>query len=300
MTMENEIMKTGGEIVLYQPDETLTLEVQLQEDTVWLSQQQMARLFATTKQNVSLHIGNIFREGELRREVVVKDFFTTTPHGAIPGKVQHKKLTLYNLDVIISVGYRVMSQVGVRFRQWALAIIKDYMLRGYTVNRHLIALQERTDERFRQIEQRLDDQQQKVEFLVKAHTIPQENLFATGCVWDAYAYVCDLVRCAKGRIVLIDNFVDDRVLKILDKRSDGVTATVHTRYTEQFELDLAKHNEQCAPIERVQLPMHIHDRFLIVDDDVYLLGASVKDMGKGLCAITKVGFPAEQVLGLVK
>ena len=160
-----------------------------------------------------------------------------------------------------------------------------------SVERSLIEYKADTDNKIEQILQRMDEQEPPM--------LP-EQLFATGCVWDAYAYVCDLVRSAKGRIVLIDNFVDDRVLKILDKRSAGVSATVHTRYTEQFELDLAKHNEQCAPIERVQLPMHIHDRFLIVDSDVYLLGASVKDMGKGLCAITKVGFTAEQVLGLVK
>ena len=159
------------------------------------------------------------------------------------------------------------------------------------MERNLIEYKADTDNKIEQILQRMDEQEPPM--------LP-EQLFATGCVWDAYAYVCDLVRSAKSRIVLIDNFVDDRVLKILDKRSTGVSATVHTRYTEQFELDLAKHNEQCAPIERVQLPIHIHDRFLIVDDDVYLLGASVKDMGKGLCAITKVGFPAEQVLGLVK
>ena len=289
--MENEIMKTGGEIVLYQPDEVTNLEVKVESETVWLTAAQMSLLFDKEDSNIRRHILNIFKEGELARENNVHFLHVNGVKKPVP---------FYSLDVIISVGYRVKSARGVQFRIWANKVLKDYLLRGYSLNRHLIALQERTDERFQQIEQRLDDQQQKVEFLVKAHTVPQENLFATGCVWDAYAYVCDLVRSAKGRIVLIDNFVDDRVLKILDKRSTGVSATVHTRYTEQFELDLAKHNEQCAPIERVQLPMHIHDRFLIVDDDVYLLGASVKDMGKGLCAITKVGFTAEQVLGLVK
>ena len=284
-------MKSGGEIVLYQPDEVTNLEVKVESETVWLTAAQKSLLFDKEDSNIRRHILNIFKEGELARENNVHFLHVNGVKKPVP---------FYSLDVIISVGYRVKSARGVQFRIWANKVLKDYLLRGYSLNRHLIALQERSDERFQQIEQRLDDQQQKVEFLVKAHTIPQENIFATGCVWDAYAYVCDLVRSAKSRIVLIDNFVDDRVLKILDKRSSGVTATVHTRYTEQFELDLAKHNEQCAPIERVQLPMHIHDRFLIVDADVYLLGASVKDMGKGLCAITKVGFSTEQVLGLVK
>ena len=308
-------MKSGGEIVLYQRDESTQLEVRVEQETVWLNRNQMAQLFGRDVKTIGKHINNALREElspsvanfatvhgahaknaitDLGRIPVVANFATTATDGKTY-QVEH-----YSLDVILSVGYRVKSAQGVLFRAWANQVLKDYLLRGYSLNRHLIALQERSDERFAQIEQRLDDQQQKVEFLVKAHTIPQENLFATGCVWDAYAYVCDLVRSAKSRIVLIDNFVDDRVLKILDKRSAGVAATVHTRYTEQFELDLAKHNGQCAPIERVQLPMHIHDRFLIVDDDVYLLGASVKDMGKGLCAITKVGFPADQVLGLVK
>ena len=318
MTMGNEVMKSGGEIVLYQRDESTQLEVRVEQETVWLNRNQMAQLFGRDVKTIGKHINNALRE-ELSptvanfatvQGVVAKNAITAA--GQIPTVAKFATVQMegqrevvrqvehYSLDVILSVGYRVKSPQGVLFRAWANQVLKDYLLRGYSLNRHLIALQERSDERFAQIEQRLDDQQQKVEFLVKAHTVPQENLFATGCVWDAYAYVCDLVRNAKSRIVLIDNFVDDRVLKILDKRSDGVTATVHTRYTEQFELDLAKHNEQCAPIERVQLPMHIHDRFLIVDDDVYLLGASVKDMGKGLCAITKVGFSAEQVLGLVK
>ena len=263
MTMENEIMKSGGEIVLYQRDEVTNLEVKVESETVWLTAAQMSLLFDKEDSNIRRHILNIFKEGELARENNVHFLHVNGVKKPVP---------FYSLDVIISVGYRVKSARGVQFRIWANKVLKDYLLRGYSLNRHLIALQERSDERFAQIEQRLDDQRQKVEFLVKAHTIPQENLFATGCVWDAYAYVCDLVRSAKGRIVLIDNFVDDRVLKILDKRSAGVTATVHTRYTEQLELDLAKHNEQCAPIERVQLPIHIHDRFLIVDDDVYLLG----------------------------
>ena len=159
------------------------------------------------------------------------------------------------------------------------------------VERGLLEYKHETDSKFDAILDRMES--------LDPPMLP-EQLFATGCVWDAYSYVCDLVRSAARRIVLIDNFVDDRTLKILDKRAEDVEATVYTRFTEQIELDFAKHNEQYAPIAKVQLPLHVHDRFLIIDSQVYLLGASVKDMGKGLCAIAPVGFSPEMVLGLMK
>ena len=125
-------------------------------------------------------------------------------------------------------------------------------------------------------------------------------MIPTGCVWDAYMFVCDLIRSAKKRLVLIDNFLDERVLTMLDKRAAGVEATVYTRYTEQVKLDFEKHNRQYAPIEYVQMPHAVHDRYLIVDEDVWLLGTSVKDMGRGLCTVIKVGFSPEIVLTMVK
>ena len=287
----------NGEIVLYQPNEVINLEVRVERESVWLSQAQMAQLYGTQRQAITKHVKNIYDSGELERAATSSILELVQKEG---GRAVRRSVEFYNLDVIISVGYRVNTKQGIIFRKWANQVSKEYLLRGYSVNKQLVAIQERADERFQLIEKRLDSQQEKVDFLVKAHTFPQEDLFATGCVWDAYTYVCDLVRSAKNRIVLVDNFVDDRVLKILDKRLNGVVATIHTRYTEQFELDIKKHNEQYPSIEHIQLPKHIHDRFLIVDDDVYLLGASVKDMGKGLCAITKVGFYPDQVLSLLK
>ena len=151
--------------------------------------------------------------------------------------------------------------------------------------------QKETDEKVNQIittiEKRLPEQQ-------------PEQIFATGCVWDAWTYVSDLVRSAKQRIVVIDNFVDDRVLSLLDKRAEGVDATIHSRYYEPFQTDLKKHNEQYREIKFIQLPQKNHDRFLIIDDDVYLLGASVKDMGVGMCAVTKMQVSPETILGLLK
>lgn len=296
--METNILQARGEIVLYQPDETIKLEVRLEQESVWLSQAQMAQLFATTKQNISSHISSIFREGELDREVVVKDFFTTTPHGAIPGKTQRSRVVIYNLDVIISVGYRVKSQIGTRFRQWANKVLKDYLLRGYSVNHQLVALQERTDERLSKVEQRLDDQQQKIDFLVKTNTPPKEKLFPNGCVFDAWAYLSELVRKAEGRILLIDNYCDERTLSLLAKRGEGVIARIYTRYSATFVNDLKKWNEQYpnAEVEFRQLPHKEHDRFLIVDEDVYILGDSLKDLGHSLTAILKTSFTPEQIL----
>lgn len=285
-----------GEIVLYQPDESIRLEVRIEDETVWLTQAQMAELFQTTKQNVSLHINNIFKEGELLKEVVIKESFTTTTHGAIKGKYQRNKIFLYNLDVIISVGYRVKSQVGTRFRQWATHVLKEYMLRGYSINQHLISLQERFDSRFSSLESRVDENEKKIDFLIQKEQPVTEQIFSTGCVWDAYTFVSNLVRSASKRIVLIDSYVDERTLLILDKRAEGVDCEIHTRFNHKLQLDLQKHNQQCNNIVIIQLPQAVHDRYLIIDDEVWLLGASVKDMGRGLCTIIKLGFTPEEIL----
>ena len=259
-----------GEIVLYQPNDNIRLEVRLQDDTVWLTQQQMAELFNTTRNNITLHIGNIFKEGELEVNSVRKESL----------------LTAANLDVIISVGYRVKSPVGTRFRQWANGVLKDYLLRGYAVHQQVMALQQinlRIDaqnDRIARIEGALDQQQQQLDFVVRANEKPEELLIPTGCVWDAYMFVCDLIRSAK--------------------RDRGVLAEVHTRYHEQTKLDFDKHNQQYEPISYVQLPHAVHDRYLIVDDDVWLLGTSVKDMGRRLCTIIKVGFTPETVMTMIK
>ena len=288
-----------GEIVLYQPNDSVRLEVRLQDETVWLTQQQMTELFKTTKQNVSLHINNIFKEGELVRDSVVKESLTT----ASDGKSYRTKF--YNLDVIISVGYRVKSKVGTRFRQWANSVLKDYLLRGYAIHQQAMALQQinlRIDaqnDRLTKIEDTIGQQQQQLDFVIRANEKPEELLIPTGCVWDAYVFVCDLIRSAERRIVLVDNFVDERVLTILDKRNKGVSAEVHTRYYEQTKLDFDKHNQQYEPIVYVQLTHAVHDRYLIIDDDVWLLGTSVKDMGRSLCTVIKVEFTPETVLGMV-
>lgn len=278
-------MDIKNEIVLYQPDELTKLEVHVEEETVWLSQQQMAQLFNTTKQNISLHINNIFKEGELQRDMVVKDFLTTTEHGAIKGKIQTHIVAYYNLDTIISVGYRVKSIAGTRFRQWANSVLKDYMLRGYVINQRLQALEERVAEH-----------DKKIDFFVRTSLPPMEGVFYDGQIFDAYVFVSNLIKSATTSIILIDNYIDESVFTLLDKRAQGVQAVVYTQAINKVtQLDLGKHNAQYHPIE-VKQSQNIHDRFLIIDEVVYHIGASIKDLGKKLFAFSKMELPANEIL----
>lgn len=206
----------------------------------------------------------------------------------------------YNLDVIISVGYRVKSHQGTQFRIWDTSILREYLLRGYSVNRQLIALQERTDERLSNIQHQLDEQRQQVEFLVDMHRNPSDSIFPTGCVFDAWEYVARLVREAKSRIILIDNYCDECTLLLLSKRQTNVKCTIHTRFNEAFDADLEKHNRQYPIIEKVQLSQKEHDRFLIIDDTVYILGDSLKDLGHSLTTVLKTSFPPNEILDRLK
>ena len=291
------ITPSEGEIVLYQPDENITLEVKLEQDTVWLSQAQMVELFQTTKQNVSLHINNIFKEGELTPVSTVKEYLTVQKEGR---RTVRRKVAYYNLDVIISVGYRVKSQRGTQFRIWATSVLKQHLLQGYTINRQLIALQQHVDDRLLRIEDRLQQNEEQVAFLVHTHQQPQEELFATGCMWDAYSFITNLIRSAKEQVILIDNYCNDKTLTILDQRAVDVKATIHTTYNKIYNDALEAHNSQQSPIQSIQLPHKIHDRFLIIDQQVYLLGNSLKDMGHTLSASILTGFTPEEVLSKLK
>lgn len=278
-------MAEQNEIVLYQPNEQTKLEVRLEDETVWLSQAQMAELFGTSKQNISLHISNIFKEGELQRGVVVKDFLTTTEHGAILGKTQTHIVAYYNLDVIISVGYRVKSIIGTRFRQWATSVLKDYTLRGYAIQNRILRLEEQVAEH-----------EKKIDFFVRTALPPVEGVFYDGQIFDAYVFVADLIKGAQQSVVLIDNYVDESVLTMLDKRLDGVSATIYTQtINKQLQLDINKHNAQYRPI-RVEKCKSVHDRFLLIDNTVYHIGASIKDLGKKLFAFSKMETPAKDIL----
>ena len=279
--MEN-IESSKGEIVMYQPDETIRLEVRVENETVWLTQAQMAELFRTTKQNVSLHVNNIFREDELMESSVVKDSLTTARDG------KRYKTKMYNLDVIISVGYRVKSKRGTQFRQWANRVLKEYIIRGYVVNKQLSVLEERMEMKFLDYDSKLNDMQGKIDFFVRSSLPPVEGIFYDGQIFDAYVQIINLIKQARRSIILIDNYIDEATLTMLSKRVTNVTATIYTRQlSQQQQLAVQRHNQQYPPIT-VNACNHNHDRFLIIDDIVYLFGASLKDAGKKLFAYIKM------------
>jgi len=296
-----------GEIILYQPDETVRLEVRLEDDTVWLTQAQIVALFQKAKSTISFHISNIFKEGELEEKVVVRKNRTTTLHGAIEGKTQSHEVTYYNLDVIISVGYRVKSLRGTKFRQWATGVIREHLLHGYAINQRLMHIEQRLDAKvvaqqyqIQQIESTLADHQEKIDFFVRTNQPPVEGIFYDGQIFDAYRFASELIRKAKQRIVLIDNYVDDTVLAQLDKRADGVSATIYTQHiSQQFQLDVDRHNAQYAPIG-VEHFNRAHDRFLLIDDEVYHIGASLKDLGRKWFAFTRMhDLTAEELISRI-
>ncbi|MBQ6307789.1 MAG: virulence RhuM family protein [Bacteroidales bacterium] len=282
-------MQQTGEIILYQPDENVQLEVRLEEETVWLTQQQMTLLFETTKQNVSLHINNIFKEEELSPISTVKEYLTVHQEGNRTIKRNQK---YYNLDVIISVGYRVKSRRGTQFRIWANKVLKDYLLKGYAINQRLLKIENQLENQ----QALLAEHSEKIDFFVRTSLPPVEGIFFEGQVFDAHAFVSNLIRSAKKNIVLIDNYLDDTVLKLLDKRAPNVKATTYTRQiSPALQTDINLHNAQYEPID-VQVFADSHDRFLMIDDTVYHIGASLKDLGKKWFAFSKMEISSTTLL----
>lgn len=264
------------EIIVYQPDDlSVSIEVRIEEDTVWLTQAQMSDLFQTTRNNITLHISNIFKEKELDKISVCKESLLTASDG------KKYKTKFYNLDVIISVGYRVKSVRGTQFRIWANKVLKDYLLKGYAVN-----------QRFEKIERDVNYLKNKVDefdFQIRTSLPPNEGIFFDGQVFDAYFFVSNLVKSATKSIILIDNYIDESVLEMFSKREKKVSATIFTsNLTKQLQLDLKKFNEQYPPIQIKSFDKS-HDRFLIIDEEsVYHIGASLKDLGKKWFAFSKI------------
>ena len=283
-------MENQGEIILYQPDNEVKLEVRLEEETVWLTQAQMAELFQTSKQNVSLHTNNIFKEKELSPDSVVKESLTTAADG------KKYRVKYYNLDVIISVGYRVKSIRGTQFRQWANKVLKEYLLKGHAINYRLEQIDTRLQKHERQIEYLTD----KVDFFVRTSLPPVEGIFHDGQIFDAYKFATDLIRSAKVSLLLIDNYVNESVLLMLSKRNAGVKADIYTQaVSRQLQLDVQKHNSQYPPIG-IHTYKKCHDRFLIIDGtDIYHIGASLKDLGKKMFAFSRLEIPAESITELL-
>ena len=275
-----EIKPSEKSVVIYRSnDGEIQLEVQLVDDNVWLTQAQISELFQKDISVISRHIKNIYKEGELDDESNLH--FLHIPFS-------DKPVRLYDLDVIIAVGYRVKSKRGTDFRKWARPVIKNYMLHGYAVN-----------QRLERLEQRVANTEEKIDFFVKSALPPVEGIFFNGQIFDAYTLISDLVRKAKKEIILIDNYIDDSVLKMLDKRNVNVPATIYTAsISEKLQLDLAKHNFQYSPIN-IKTFKKFHDRFLIIDNDVYHIGASIKDLGKSIFAFSKLGLDKEIILSIL-
>jgi hypothetical protein len=269
------------EIILYQPNSSIRLEVLLRNETVWLNRQQIADLFHRDIKTIGKHIHNANAE-ELKGIPTVAKFATVQPEG---NRLINREKEYFNLDMILSIGYRVKSQQGIMFRQWANSVLKNHLLRGHAIN-----------QRVERLEQRVSKTEEQIGFFVRTALPPVEGIFYDGQIFDAYTFVSDLIRSARERVILIDNYVDDSVLKTLTKRNDGVSASIITRkISDALAVDLKRHNQQYPPVE-ISTSDRYHDRFLIIDNTVYHLGASLKDLGKKLFAFSKMETAADVIL----
>ena len=280
-------MEQQGEIILYQPDESVRMEVRIEDETVWLTQAQIAELFETKRQAITKHLKNIFQSGELNENSVCSILELTASDG------KSYKTKTYNLDAIISVGYRVNSKNATLFRRWASQVLKDYLLKGHVINQRISNLEKRVDAKFLSYDMQLTRLNEKVDFFVRTSLPPVEGIFFDEQIFDAYVFATNLIKSAKNSLILIDNYIDENTLLMLSKRTTGVDATIYTqRITPQLQLDLTRHNNQYPPIN-IRTYRQAHDRFLIIDQsDVYHIGASLKDLGKKLFAFSKMDIPA--------
>jgi len=277
----------NNEIVIYQSENLSSqMEVRIEDETVWLSQLQMAELFQTTRNNITLHVGNIFREKELDEDSTSKDYLLVQEEG---GRNVKRKVRFFNLDVIISVGYRVKSARGTQFRIWANGVLKDYLLKGYAIHHRMEILEKKVNS--------LENKNNEFDLILKTNLPPNQGVFYDGQIFDAYAFVSKIIKSAKKSILLFDNYIDETVLIQLSKREKGVRVVIYTKDgTKQFKLDLERFNTQYEPIEVVEFSKS-HDRFLIVDEtEIYHLGASLKDLGKKWFAFSKLNIDSKEIL----
>ena len=266
-------MQNNGEIVIYQSQDGLAkFDVRLENETVWITQDQMTELFQRDKSTISRHLKNIFNDGELDEKSVVAFFATTATDGKI------YQVAYYNLDAIISVGYRVKSQRGVQFRQWATKVLNNYLRYGYAISN-----------RFERLEQRVAKTEAQIESFVHAALPPREGIFVDGQIFDAYEFVQKLIKSAKKSILLIDNYVDDSVLAMMSEKQSGVKIDIYTKeISKALQLAEKNFNTQYGDLA-IRVTQTCHDRFLIIDDQtIYLIGASLKDAGKRLFAFTQM------------
>lgn len=288
---------TNGEIVLYQPDDDIRIEVRLENETVWLTQQQMSELFQKDRTVITRHINNIFKEGELDEKSNVQNLHFP---------FSDKPIKVYNLDVIISVGYRVKSQRGTQFRRWALRVIKEYLLNGYAINQQLIAMQRQIDARFERqdnrmlaIEKELAEHRDKIDFFVRTNMPPVEQVFFNGQFFEARSLLERMVKTAQKRVIIIDPYIDAVNFEILDVRQKGVSADI---YSNNEHTALRNTHNPAANVEPINTHLWStpsHDRWLIIDDNLFLCGHSLKDMGKKLTAIMLMETKPEVILNVI-
>jgi hypothetical protein len=278
-------MDTQNEIILYQPDNNaVEVEVRLENENVWLTQAQIALLFDVKVPAVSKHLKNIYNSGELDADST----FSKMENVGNDGR-QTYQTKFYNLDAILSVGYRVNSRNATMFRRWATQVLKEYVLRGYAIN-----------QRFERIEHRLAENEKQIAFFVRTALPPKEGVFYDGQIFDAYLFASDLIKSAAKNIVLLDNYIDETVLLLLSKRQTKVGATIYTKQiSAQLRLDVKKYNAQYEPVTICE-STSFHDRFLIIDTTIYHLGASLKDLGKKLFAFSKMEITPKELLKNVK
>lgn len=283
--MENNFNNFKNEIVLYQPNEEIKLEIKMDEETVWLTQSQIANLFGCSSDNVSFHLKNIFSEKELDKNATTEFFSVVQKEG---NRNVRRNILHYNLDAILSVGYRVSSLNATKFRQWANKVLKDHLLKGYSFNQRLESL-----------EQRVSLTENKIDFFVKTALPPVEGIFYDGNMLEPFSFVNNLIRSAQKRIILIDNYIDETVLLRLAERKKGIKTTIYTKMlSPSFKLALQQHNKQYERIAVILFDKS-HDRFLIIDDMVYHIGASIKDLGKKWFAFCKMAINAEEIINRI-
>ena len=288
-TSNSEVsQKEQNQIILYRPNDTISLEVRLENETVWLTANQMSLLFDRDEKTIRKHINNVFNEDEISQ-------MNNTHFLRVDGVKQ--PVAFYTLDVVISVGYRVKSKQGVIFRQWANKVLKEYLLRGYAVNQRINILEDKIDRKLAEQDVKIENLNKQVDFFVRTSLPPVEGVFSNGQIFDAYKFATDLIKSANKSLVLVDNYVDESVLLMLSKRKTGVSAKIYTSHLgAALQLDLQRHNTQFPPIE-IEHHTTAHDRFLIIDDaEVYHIGASLKDLGKKLFAFSKLNIPPSAIL----
>ena len=282
------------ELVIYQVNDDVKIEVVLNDDTVWLSQSQIVQLFQSSKANISEHIKSIYQQNELDRDSTVRNFRTVRVEG---NREVFRNITYYNLDVIISVGFRVNTKIGIHFRQWANNILKNNLLKGYSINQRIDYIENKFDNKLYNHDVQLKKINEQINYFVQKSIPPVQGVFYSGEIFEAYKFMTDLIKMAHKSIIVIDNYIDESVLTMLDKRNDGVSATIYTeKISNQLKLDIDRHNKQYSVIE-IKTVKDIHDRFVIIDkEDVFHIGASLKDLGKKLFAFSKLNLSVDVLL----